>query len=235
MCGIICYFGQTQGVNRILDALQLLEYKAPDSSGIAIIDEFGNYSVRRSAGNARQLVEKISANPLYPSSNSHDPVRHAFRLVGTHIASRTSLLPGVRERGRLESEPVHRSQNTTEVIVFEWERAAKQIRDNELNGESARFIDQLKVWEVDDPEENALRLTLQQLRSGNVHACAFHSRRNPGVLYVSSHNKPIAIIIREVCEGTGDQRHEIMVASDVNAALALWSREQVEAARWSSA
>jgi glucosamine 6-phosphate synthetase-like amidotransferase/phosphosugar isomerase protein len=439
MCGIICYYGQTQGVTHILEALHLLEYRAPDSSGLAVIDEYGSYSVRRSVGTAQQLTEKMAARPLYPIEkidleiedliakqrlgislnelrdcscvagftqedlyNSRglrigigdrgargfectdvprhkfssrlkgtlqkanaldsldydlDPVRHAFRLVGTHIASRAdldsdlmealtsalqervpkgsyetwkqawteevglnipgqafsaairyfqetfpglsehleeddwerfggltaramsqivighgrwamvgavtednahpfldhsetrvvcengshnaSLLLGVREeqerwwreRGLPETEPVHRSQNTTEAIVYEWERSAHQIRENELDKENAQFIDQLKTWHVEDIEEQALRLTLQRLRSGNAHACTFHSRHNPGVLYVSSHNKPIAIIIKEVnCEDTGKQHHEIMVASDVNAALVLWPGEQVEAA-----
>lgn len=357
MCGILCYYGQTQGVTHILEALRLLEYRAPDSSGIAVIDEYGSYSVRRSVGPAQSLIEKITAKPLYYSENNNDPVQYAFRLVGAHIASRAdldsdlmgrlsyelqarvpeerysnwkqawteevrlkspgqafvvavrhfqetfpglsehlkeddwgrfegltagamsqivighgrwamvgavtednahpfldrsktrvvcengshnaSLLLGVREeqerwwreRGYAETQPVHRSQNTTEVIVYEWERVAHQIRENELNNESVRFIDRLKAWEIDDLEESALRLTLQRLRSGNAHACAFHSRHHPGVLYVSSHNKPIAIIIKEVsCEESGEKRHEIMVASDVNAALVLWPDEQVETA-----
>jgi glucosamine 6-phosphate synthetase-like amidotransferase/phosphosugar isomerase protein len=165
--------------------------------------------------------------------------RSETRVVCENGSHNASLLLGVREeqqhwwreRGLPESEPVHRSQNTTEVIVYEWERSVHQIRKNELEDESTQFIDRLEEWGIDDPEEQALRLTLQRLRSGNAHACAFHSRHNPGVLYVSSHNKPIAIIIKEVnCEDTGEQHHEIMVASDVNAALVLWSSEQVEAA-----
>ncbi len=357
MCGIICYYGQTHGVTYILEALRLLEYRAPDSSGIAVIDENGDYSVRRSVGTVQQLIKKMAAKPIYLSSNDDGPIQYAFRLVGAHIASRADLdsdlmdtltlalqarapekkysnwrqawtkevklntpgeafavaichfqenFPGLREHleeedlerfsgitaramsqivighgrwamvgavtednahpfldrsetriicengshnaslllgvrdeqerwwrdlGLPKREPVHRSQNTTEVIVYEWERTAHQIRDNELEDQDTRFIDRLKVWEINNLEEQALRLTLQRLRSGNAHACAFHSRHNPGVLYVSSHNKPIAIIIKEEsCEETGEQRREIMVASDLNAALVLWPREQVEMA-----
>jgi len=435
MCGIICYFGQTQGVIHILEALRLLEYRAPDSSGLAVITEEGTYSVRRSVGTARQLIAEISHKPVYtnekidleiedlfakqgknisptemrdcsckqgyslediynsigigdrgarnfdctvatqrkfssqmehtlketgalPSPDfDQDPVRHAFRLVGAHVASRAdlnydlmnaltctlqeripegsyeswmqawieevrlntpgqafavavrhfqnsfpglsdqledgewerfggltanamsqivighgrwamvgavteknahpfldrsgtrvvcengshnaSLLLGIHEgqerwwraRGISENEPVHRSQNTTEVIVYEWERAVHQIRDNQLDGDNLEYLIRLKRWKIEDIEEQALRLTLCRLRSGNAHACAFQSRQNPGVLYISSHNKPIAIITKVMaCEDAGVQRHEIMVASDVNAALMLWSGEQVEAA-----
>ena len=439
MCGIICYFGQTQGVIHILEALRLLEYRAPDSSGLAVITEEGTFSVRRSVGTARQLIAEMAHKSVYPNEKSNleiedlfakqglgislnkvrecscargytlediynskgiqigigdrgarsfdgtdatqrkfssqmeytlketgalpspdfdqDPVRHAFRLVGAHVASladlnpnlmavlthalqervpkgsyaswrqawteearlntpgqafavavrhfqmtfpglsdqleddewerfggltanamsqivighgrwamvgavtednahpfldrsetrvvcengshNASLLLGIREgqerwwrhRGLSESEPVHRSQNTTEVIVYEWERAVHQVTEKQLDGDSFEYLNQLKEWKIEDIEEQALRLTLWRLRSGNAHACAFQSRKNPGVLYISSHNKPIAIITKVItCEDTGSQRHEIMVASDVNAALMLWSGEQVEAA-----
>jgi glucosamine 6-phosphate synthetase-like amidotransferase/phosphosugar isomerase protein len=439
MCGIICYFGQTQGVVHILEALRLLEYRAPDSSGLALITGEGTYSVRRSVGTVLQLIAEMAHRPIYPNEKieleiedlvakqglnvslgkmrdcscaqgysledfynsrrlqigigdrgargldyidgiqrklssqmermlkeigalpspdfDQDPVRHAFRMVGAHIASRAdlnpdlmnaltcalqervpegsyetwrqawseearlnapgqafaiavrhfqntfpglsnyledgewerfggitaramsqivighgrwamvgavtednahpfldrsgaravcengshnaSLLLGIREqqerwwhaRGLSESEPVHRSQNTTEVIVYEWERVVHQIRESQLDGDSLEYLNRLKEWKVEDIEEQALRLTLWRLRSGNAHACAFQNRQNPGVLYISSHNKPIAIITKKTtCEETGLQRHEIMVASDVNAALMLWSGEQVEAA-----
>ncbi len=439
MCGIVCFFGQSQGVTRVLEALRLLEYRAPNSTGVVTITENGRFSIRRSVGTARQLIEKMAADPLYPSDKTRvdigalfakqglklspeslrdcslnvghtledlykpdgmtigvgdrggpvfglladpqsrftsrmartlrdvkafaspdydrDPVRHSFRLVGAHIASRVDLDPGLsdaltralwervpqgsyenwkqawaeevalntpaqafavavrhfqemfpglaacledadwervggmtveamsqivmghgrwamvgavteanahpfldrsqtraacengshnaslllnirdqqehwwRARGIPENEPVHRSENTTEVIVYEWERNVHRIMEGELDQDSLQLIHLLEEWGIDDVEEKALRLTLWRLRPGNAHACTFQSRHRPGVLYVSSHNKPIAIVTRtKTCEDSGNGFREFMVASDLNAGLMLWPGDQVDAA-----
>ena len=37
MCGIVSYFGPNDGVDRVLNALELLAYRAPDSSGLAVM------------------------------------------------------------------------------------------------------------------------------------------------------------------------------------------------------
>ena len=67
MCGIVCFFGHADGIARVLEALHLLEYRAPDSSGLATIDEYGRLAVRRCVGSPRRLVAKMSAEPLYCS------------------------------------------------------------------------------------------------------------------------------------------------------------------------
>jgi len=439
MCGIVCYFGRSQGVTHVLEALRLLEYRAPDSTGVVTITENGRFSIRKSVGTARQLIENMARDPLYPSDRAileigdlfakqslklsidslrdcsmggghtledmykpdglnigvgdrgapdfglltghqnrfssrmthtledtgvssspdydQDPVRHAFRLIGAHVASRVGLDPGLsgtlnrvflervpqgnyenweqawaeevalnipgqafavavrhfqktfpglaaclgdtdwehvggvtasamsqivmghgrwamvgavtkanahpfvdrsqtraacengshnaslllkvrdeqegwwRARGLPENEPVHRSENTTEVIVYEWERNVHRIHEGDVEQDSLQFIHQLEGWGIEDSEEQALRLTLWSLRPGNAHACTFQSRQRPGVLYISSHNKPIAIISRtETCGESGDEHREIMVASDLNAGLMLWPGDQVDAA-----
>jgi glucosamine 6-phosphate synthetase-like amidotransferase/phosphosugar isomerase protein len=51
MCGIVCYFGQAAGVARVLEALRLLEYRAPDSAGLAALaGKNGELIVRRNGG-----------------------------------------------------------------------------------------------------------------------------------------------------------------------------------------
>jgi glucosamine 6-phosphate synthetase-like amidotransferase/phosphosugar isomerase protein len=167
-------------------------------------------------------------------ANAHPFVdRSGTRAVcenGSHNASRLLTLRRQQEnwwrgRGLSEGEPVHRSENTTEVLVYEWERTVHRILEDKIDAEEGGFIDQLVEWGVADVEEQALRLTLRRVRPGTAHACVFYSRLHPGVLYVSSHHKPIAIITRKHTTG-----QEIMVASDINAALMLWPGDQVDAA-----
>ena len=59
MCGIVCFYGQSGGVTHVLDALELLAYRAPDSSGIAVIGEDEHFALRRAVGTGEQLREKI--------------------------------------------------------------------------------------------------------------------------------------------------------------------------------
>jgi glucosamine 6-phosphate synthetase-like amidotransferase/phosphosugar isomerase protein len=440
MCGIVCYFGQADGIARVLEALHLLEYRAPDSSGLATIDENGRLAVRRSVGSPRRLVAKMSAEPLYcpPSRESKDvamllrrqglaltpgdlrdvsveagynlkdlyrpgglqvgigdagraamagladptgrfssrmrgalrasggltspdydldPLAHAFRLVAAHVAAReacdpnwkaaldralqvclpggayaswreaweeevacrapglafamavrrfqetfpglaqelrdadwerlggltaqamaqivlghgrwamvgavtdanahpfldrsgtralcengshnASLMQGARAeqerwwraRGLPTGEAVHRSENTSEVLVYEWEHAFLQIDEGEtLAAGEVAFLSNMAQHGISDLEEQALRLAMWRLRAGNAHACALYSQRHPDRLYVSSQDKPIAVAMRTHQTLDGEVRQEVMVASDVNAALLLWQGDEVESA-----
>lgn len=257
MCGIVCFYGQSGGVSHVLDALELLAYRAPDSSGIAVIGEDGHFALRRVVGTGEQLREKIADQPLptirpgdiqvvmghgrwamvgaVNETNAH-PLsdRAQDRIACENGSHNATLMLGAfaeqkrwwRARGLPEDEPVHRSENTTEVIAFEWERMATMFAEGQLPPNGEAFLEKLDQQGITDPEERALRLAIWQLREGNAHACAFYSRHRPEVLFVTSHRKPIAIATRQYTDGT----RALMVASDVNAALMLWSKEEVIAA-----
>lgn len=257
MCGIVCYYGRSKGVIHVLDALDLLAYRAPDSSGIAVIDEDGQFSIRRVVGTSEQLRARLAEQPLpalrsgavqvvmghgrwamvgeVNEINAH-PLsdRGRDRVACENGSHNATLMLGAcaeqekwwRERGVPDGEPVHRSTNTTEVIAYEWERLAYQLAEGEGPAGSAYFLETLDKWGVTDPEERSLRLAVWRLRHGNAHACAFYDRQRPETLFVTSHNKPIAIAKRRYRDGGWD----LMVASDINAALMLWSKDEVNAA-----
>jgi glucosamine 6-phosphate synthetase-like amidotransferase/phosphosugar isomerase protein len=439
MCGIVSYFGQFDGTLKVLEALQLLEYRAPDSVGLAVIDERGQMAVRREVGSPRRLIPRLARDPLFVPADSGpdrvadlltrqgmalqpldlqvyspregfdihdlytspglkvgvgvrgglrptalsapppdlsrrmqealgevvgdpfpdfdpDPVRHAFRLIASQVASRVPLDPALqasldaalmdrvppgaygdwsqaweqelaantpgqafatavrhfqetfpglaphleeedwervggltaralahivvghgrwamvgavteanahpltdrsrsrvmcengshnamrmlrmrtqqeawwRGRGVPLGEHVHRSENTTEVIAYEWERAFHQALEGDLDPASADFRARLDSNGIHDPEERALRLALWRVRKGNAHACGAYSRRRPDSLFISSHHKPIAIVTRTIQPSAGPTRREVLVASDVNAALMMWPGEDVDEA-----
>lgn len=165
-------------------------------------------------------VTETNAHPLVDRSRSRAVCENGSHNATTMLQLRAEQEAWWQARG--VEEAVHRSENSTEVIVYEWERYYHRLDD--LTEAEAAFCDQLRQWQITDPEEQALRLALWRIRKGNAHACVFYSRRRPGTLYISSNQKPIVIAMR------ADANHEMMICSDVNAALMLWPGAEVDKA-----
>ena len=73
MCGIVCFFGQVDGLGHVLAALRLLEYRAPDSAGVAALTGVdGRLAIRRSVGASQQLLAKLLQEPLHSSTSTDD-------------------------------------------------------------------------------------------------------------------------------------------------------------------
>ena len=176
-------------------------------------------------------VSEGNAHPLPDRSHTRVVCENGSHNARLMLGLRAEQEAWWRERG-VREEPVHRSKNTTEVVAYEWERMRVVLDEEIPPPEAAPFLARLDEWGVVDVEERALRLALWRMRDGNAHACALFSRRRPDALYVSSHHKPIAIIRRTL---SGDDRKQcsrqnVMIASDINAGLMLWSGEEVDVA-----
>ena len=172
-------------------------------------------------------VTAQNTHPFLDRSKTRAVCENGSHNANLLLETRASQEEWWRDRDESTQAPVHRSENTTEVIAFEWERAAHEIKAGSLSSPEKRFVTGLEKHDIHDREEQALRLCLQRLKRGNAHACSFHSLRHPGRLYISSHHKPIAIVRKS---NPKDDHRPLMIASDVNAALMLWSGSVVDAA-----
>ncbi len=65
MCGIVGYTGKRNVETKILDALELLEYRGYDSAGMAVMEEnAGRTEVLKCAGRVKDLRNKWAGSPL---------------------------------------------------------------------------------------------------------------------------------------------------------------------------
>jgi glucosamine--fructose-6-phosphate aminotransferase (isomerizing) len=68
VCGIIGYTGTKLASSIIADGLLRLEYRGYDSAGVAVIDQAGSMSVRKSSGKLNALLKSIKKSPLFGST-----------------------------------------------------------------------------------------------------------------------------------------------------------------------
>ena len=63
MCGIVCYKGNLEARDVIVEGLERLEYRGYDSAGISLIDE-GVLSTVKKSGKVKVLKDGLSKNPI---------------------------------------------------------------------------------------------------------------------------------------------------------------------------
>jgi len=122
----------------------------------------------------------------------------------------------------------HRSENDTEVLVYEWAKMYALVMGDralrlELMKTEPDILTHLRklIESGASPDEIALRLALIRNRDGSEMGVDTLSLHNPRVKYIASHNRPVAIV---------EHNGQIMVSSDQNAALGLWSPEEIQTA-----
>ncbi len=127
MSGLVGYVGHRDASGVILDALERLEYRGYDSSGLAMISE-KNLKIFRTLGRPHALVEKLAGQPVAGSigightrwathgkpsvRNAHPQVAGDTAVVHNGILENAAIL-----RRKLEAKGVSfRSETDTEVL-----------------------------------------------------------------------------------------------------------------------
>jgi glucosamine--fructose-6-phosphate aminotransferase (isomerizing) len=209
MCGIVGYVGSRQAATVVYEGLKRLEYRGYDSAGIAILEQNGQFAIRRDVGKLHNLGSMLGDSPL----SGHIGMGHT--RWATHGA------PNQRN-----AHP-HISMNGRVVIVHNGiVENFKALRD-ELAAEGVQFasdtdsevIVQLveRYLESGIGFETAVRQTLAQLEGAN--AVVVMSVEEPDRLICARLGNAGGITL-----GLGQD--EMFIASDIPAILE-YTREMI--------
>ncbi len=201
MCGIVGYVGPREATEVVVGGLGRLEYRGYDSAGIAI-DDGKTMQLRRSVGKLSNLVAHLREQPASGSCGightrwaTHGAVTegnaHPHRdASGEIVVIQNGIVENYLElKQRLVARGhVFESQTDTEVI-------ARLLGDHYAEAGSL---------------EQAMRLTLAELRGGN--AVVAMTRREPGRIVAARLGNAGGVVI-----GLGQD--ETFVASDITAIL----------------
>jgi glutamine---fructose-6-phosphate transaminase (isomerizing) len=201
MCGIVGYVGPREATEVVVGGLGRLEYRGYDSAGIAI-DDGETIQLRRSVGKLSNLVAQLREHPASGSCGightrwaTHGAVTeenaHPHRdASGEIVIIQNGIVENYLELKRrlVARGHVFESQTDTEVI-------ARLLGDHYAAAGSL---------------EQAMRLTLAELRGGN--AVVAMTRREPGRIVAARLGNAGGVVI-----GLG--QGEAFVASDITAIL----------------
>ena len=198
MCGIVGYIGNRKPVPIILDGLRRLEYRGYDSAGLAVLDDAGQFVIRRASGKLHNLEEAIRISPVDGSygightrwathgrpteENAHPHTGPHKDVVLVHNGIVENYLALKREL--MEAGHVFKTETDTEII--------------------AHLVEKYFTGNL----EEAVRAALKRI--SGVFALAVMSRLDPDKIVAARCGPPVVI-------GLGEG--EYFVASDVPAIL----------------
>ncbi len=198
MCGIVGYIGNRRPVPIILDGLRRLEYRGYDSAGLAVLDDHGQFVVRRASGKLHNLEEAIRISPA----------------DGTYGIGHTRWAT----HGRPTEENAHPHTGPKRDVVLVHNGIVENYLDlkRELMAEGHVFITEtdteiiahLVEKHFKGNLEDAVRASLKEI--SGVFALAVMSRLDPDKIVAARCGPPVVI-------GLGE--NEYFIASDVPAIL----------------
>jgi glutamine---fructose-6-phosphate transaminase (isomerizing) len=201
MCGIVGYVGPREATEVVIGGLGRLEYRGYDSAGIAI-DDGKTMQLRRSVGKLSNLVAQLREQPASGScgiGHTRWATHGAVTEENAHPHCDASGQIVVIQNGIVENYLELKQQLVARGHVFESQTDTEVIA--RLLGDHYAAAGSL---------EQAMRLTLAELRGGN--AVVAMTRREPGRIVAARLGNAGGVVI-----GLG--QGETFVASDITAIL----------------
>jgi glutamine---fructose-6-phosphate transaminase (isomerizing) len=201
MCGIVGYVGPREATEVVVGGLGRLEYRGYDSAGIAI-DDGKTMQLRRSVGKLSNLVAQLREQPASGScgiGHTRWATHGAVTEENAHPHHDASGQIVVIQNGIVENYLELKQQLVARGHVFESQTDTEVIA--RLLGDHYAAAGSL---------EQAMRLTLAELRGGN--AVVAMTRREPGRIVAARLGNAGGVVI-----GLG--QGETFVASDITAIL----------------
>jgi glutamine---fructose-6-phosphate transaminase (isomerizing) len=199
MCGIVGYVGPREATEVVIGGLGRLEYRGYDSAGIAI-DDGKTMQLRRSVGKLSNLVAQMREQPASGScgiGHTRWATHGAVTEENAHPHYDASGQIVVIQNGIVENYLELKQQLVARGHVFESQTDTEVIA--RLLGDHYAAAGSL---------EQAMRLTLAELRGGN--AVVAMTRREPGRIVAARLGNAGGVVI-----GLG--QGETFVASDITA------------------
>jgi glucosamine--fructose-6-phosphate aminotransferase (isomerizing) len=201
MCGIVGYVGPREASEVVVGGLGRLEYRGYDSAGIAI-DDGKSIQLRRSVGKLSNLVAHLREQPANGScgiGHTRWATHGAVTEENAHPHHDASGEIVVIQNGIVENYLELKQRLVARGHVFESQTDTEVIA--RLLGDHYTAAGSL---------EQAMRLTLAELRGGN--AVVAMTRREPGRIVAARLGNAGGVVI-----GLG--QNETFVASDITAIL----------------
>ena len=210
MCGIVAYVGPRNASEFLLEGLRRLEYRGYDSAGIAVLNECGEFGIRKTTGRINVLADSVAESPLIASigiGHTRWATHGAPTEVNAHPHIGGVEVLAVAHNGVIENYQSLKAQLESEGYVF------RSATDSEVIGHLVaasleRLVAEGKGPAAVDPHDwllEAVRAALSQLRG--TYGLVFLFREYPDVIIAARLGSPLVV-------GVGAGEH--FVASDAS-------------------
>lgn len=207
MCGIVGYIGKNEALPILIDGLKRLEYRGYDSSGVALMDRGGVFSVK-AVGKIIELEKKINKRDLTPFKEVKSLICGNIGIAHTRWATHgapteANAHPHTDCDGKIwlaHNGIIENYQQLKNELEKKWHKFISET-DTEV---VAHLLEDLYNGNITETLQKALKLV-----RGAYGLVLFH-KDEPNKILAAKNGSPLVI-------GLGES--ETIIASDVSAIL----------------